>query len=348
MHRPPLLDGGDLAKPGHDKQTEIAIIRASGLLLTDWYLARRRLAADPSGDGAADYALAGWRDGASPNPYFSTEFYLAQNRDIRDAGINPLLHYIAHGEAEGRAPCPFFDPVWYRATYGIGPRELGLTHFLERRFTGQVSPVPVFDAAYYLDNNRDVAAGGADPFEHFLSFGWAEGRNPAADFDVKFYLNRYKAVLNGLNPLLHYLANRRFGGVFPSRPPQEQLVPGAIAAANRPSPQFEAVRPLPPGAQPRVKLLAYYLPQFHRVPENDAWWGKGFTDWTNLARAAPRFVGHLQPRAPRDLGYYSLDDPNTLPRQIALAKGAGLSGFVFYFYWFNRHRLLEASRWNSY
>ena len=88
-------------------------------------------------------------------------------------------------------------------------------------------------------------------------------------------------------------------------------------------------------------MLAYYLPQFHQVPENDAWWGKGFTDWTNLGRASPRFVGHLQPRIPRDLGYYSLDDPNTLRRQIEMAKGAGLGGFIFYTYWFNRHRLLE-------
>ena len=96
-----------------------------------------------------------------------------------------------------------------------------------------------------------------------------------------------------------------------------------------------------PGAVPRAKLLAYYLPQFHRVAENDAWWGKGFTDWTNLGRAMPRFAGHLQPRIPRDLGYYSLDDPATLRRQIAMAKGAGLSGFVFYTYWFNGRRLLD-------
>ncbi|MDE2458115.1 MAG: glycoside hydrolase family 99-like domain-containing protein [Rhodospirillales bacterium] len=87
--------------------------------------------------------------------------------------------------------------------------------------------------------------------------------------------------------------------------------------------------------------MAYYLPQFHRVAENDAWWGKGFTDWTNLARAMPRFVGHVQPRVPRDLGHYSLDDPATLKRQVEMAKAAGLSGFVFYYYWFNRHRLLE-------
>jgi glycosyltransferase involved in cell wall biosynthesis len=77
------------------------------------------------------------------------------------------------------------------------------------------------------------------------------------------------------------------------------------------------------------------------VPENDAWWGKGFTDWTNLLRAVPRFAGHLQPRIPRDLGFYKLADPGVLRRQIELARGAGLHGFVFYHYWFNGKRLLD-------
>jgi glycosyltransferase involved in cell wall biosynthesis len=327
-----------MAKFQNDVAAEAAAIRASGLFLSDWYLAGRKWA---GGDGVEDFCIAGWREGAQPNPYFMPGFYLAQNPDVAAAGFNPLWHYIFFGEFEGRPPCPFFDPVWYREQYAIGPRELCLRHFLARRFTGQVNPVPVFDAAYYLENNPDVAAGGADPFEHFLGFGAAEGRNPAADFDVAFYVNRYGALLDGQNPLLHYLANRDDGKYFPQRPVHEKLIPGAVRLATRPSAQFEEFQPLPASAVPEAKLLAYYLPQFHHVPENEAWWGKGFTDWTNLARALPRYGGHLQPRVPRDLGYYSLDDPATLRKQIALAKGAGLSGFVFYFYWFNRRRLLE-------
>ncbi|MDD2706290.1 MAG: glycoside hydrolase family 99-like domain-containing protein, partial [Acidocella sp.] len=321
--------------------TEIHVIRQSGLFLSPWYLLQHREAETQGQDGVEHFCTTGWREGAKPNPYFDPAWYLARYPEIATAGINPLLHYIAFGEAEGGDPSPWFHTRWYRETYHLGPKEPCLRHFLERRLTGQVSPVPVFDAAYYLENNPDVAQGHADPFEHFCTFGVAEGRNPAAEFDVNFYTNRYGALLGGQNPLLHYLANKESGLFLPQRPEQEGLVPAAVRRATRPAPHFEEVCPAPAHAQRKAKLLAYYLPQFHHVPENDSWWGKGFTDWTNLGRALPRFVGHVQPRVPRDLGHYSLDDPSTLKRQIEMAKGAGLEGFVFYTYWFNRHRLLE-------
>jgi glycosyltransferase involved in cell wall biosynthesis len=313
------------------------VIRQTGLFLSAWYLAANP---EAGGDGVEHFCSTGWAQGARPNPYFEPAYYLAQNPEVAAAQVNPLLHYIAFGEAEGRRPSAFFDPAWYRETYGLGAKEPCLRHYLERRLTGQVNPVPVFDGAFYLDANPDVAAGGADPFEHFLVFGVAEQRDPAPDFDIAFYLNRYGAALGDQNPLLHYLANREGGAFLPKRPEHETLQ-GAVRRATRPSPAFEEFRPVPAGAKRRAKLLAFYLPQFHSVPENDAWWGKGFTDWTNLARAQPRFAGHLQPRVPRDLGYYSLDDPGVLARQIELALGAGISGFVFYFYWFNRRRLLD-------
>lgn len=90
-----------------------------------------------------------------------------------------------------------------------------------------------------------------------------------------------------------------------------------------------------------MKIIAFYLPQFHSIPENDEWWGKGFTEWTNVKKAKSLFNGHEQPKVPLNNNYYNLLDDNVKIWQAQLAKKYGIYGFCYYHYWYNGHMLLE-------
>lgn len=312
----------------------------------------------------ADYELLKFSD------TLDEDLYNRLNTDVKATGLSPLIHFVLYGAEEGRWPAE-----WYNIGEGYESnpdfkrlRKNPFADYIRNnpnitrnvktqaiKYRGDIEALKaelegsgLFDDEYYK-KSLNVTDAKFDAVEHYLKFGRIYKMAPRSDFDPEWYWGTYSDCQEmQLDPFVHYVRigheeGRKTQSTSTSLASNESGE-GWGGRVNAPMPgaktEFFEEKRMTSGPA-ALRCFTWYLPQFHPCAENNEFWGDGFTEWTNVTTALPKFSGHVQPKLPSDFGFYDLRLPEVMKQQAALAKAFHIEGFAFYYYWFGGKRVLD-------